>query len=268
MPCRTLIIFDFSGTLSLDAVAFGAPETLMRHLAESGLVRYGIDSPGTYWKTIAGPSWSSAAVGPLGLTGAIVRQIEQRAGSIDRQGQIAAAAFTAAYLGACRVHAGWLDLLRALAREGAATVVIATDHYAEATAAIVSHLTDEGIPARALTRPAGTHTLWVANSADLGHLKAEMGFWAAVRAAVGPMDSGGILLVDDFGANETAGSDYSRSEAVPGRRKETAARLAAVFEAPPRIFQFFVSDPAAADAAVARSVATVTAFLKERRAMP
>ena len=57
----TLVIFDYSGTLSLGAVEFGRPDSLEQHLAESGLAEIGIDTADRYWQDVVNPTWPEAS---------------------------------------------------------------------------------------------------------------------------------------------------------------------------------------------------------------
>jgi len=57
----TLLIFDYSGTLSLEAPRFGQPENLPRALAETGLAALGVTSPEIFWGQIVNPPGSRGA---------------------------------------------------------------------------------------------------------------------------------------------------------------------------------------------------------------
>ncbi len=52
-----LIVFDFSGTLSLTAVEFGKSEKLVPVLEKSGLVKLGVASEAFFWDEIVYPTW-------------------------------------------------------------------------------------------------------------------------------------------------------------------------------------------------------------------
>jgi len=114
-------------------------------------------------------------------------------------------------------------------------LVVASDHYAEATAHIVSELERLGLEARPVTEPAPGSIL-VATSADLGSRKQSPEFWKAVQTAIGPVDS--VAVVDDFGANEHSDDPYGAEEEVAERREATVRVLGQVFEAPVDVFEF------------------------------
>ncbi len=60
-----MIIFDWSGTLSPEAVRFGEDENLKRELELSGLAALGVATPRTFWKEIVTPTWEEWECGFL-----------------------------------------------------------------------------------------------------------------------------------------------------------------------------------------------------------
>ena len=66
MLAKKLIIFDYSGTLSLESTLFGRPDYLMKQLKESGLMDLGVTSPTIFWEQIVNPTWAAAGM-PLPL---------------------------------------------------------------------------------------------------------------------------------------------------------------------------------------------------------
>jgi hypothetical protein len=66
MTVNKLIIFDYSGTLSLESTLFARPEYLMKQLTESGLMELGVSNPDVFWNEIVNPSWLEGSTTPVG----------------------------------------------------------------------------------------------------------------------------------------------------------------------------------------------------------
>ena len=138
---------------------------------------------------------------------------------------------------------GWVSTLAAVSAHPDTAALVATDHYAEATAAVMGHLRGLGIPAIPVksARTADLqHSFLIANSADIGYHKANPLFWQKLRARLGPVQPVGILLIDDFGANEADRSSYAAADAVCLRKEKTVAVLEQVFSAPVTALPFVV----------------------------
>jgi hypothetical protein len=159
MPSDRLIVFDYSGTLSLAAPRFAWPDNLVRTLAETGLADLGVATPEVFWNEIVGPTWVAGSTTQAGYGKVMAERIAALrptpAAEQERIGT-AAARFVAAYLKESPIDPRWRPLLHRLAGEGSSRQVIATDHYAEATAAIVGHLQALDIQATALSWTGGT----------------------------------------------------------------------------------------------------------------
>ena len=85
---RKLIIFDYSGTLSLESTMFGRPDYLMKQLRESGLADLGVTSPDIFWKEIVNPTWVEGSTTQVGYK----KIIEDRISAIlDRNMSVATA---------------------------------------------------------------------------------------------------------------------------------------------------------------------------------
>ena len=231
MTSRRLVVLDFSGTLSPGATGFAEPETLEAALRSSGLAGLGVTRD-IFWDAVA-QTWEQASTTGVGyarsMAGAMADRLGVEVGSIIG----AARSFTAAYLAASTVAAEWETGLRELVSR--CRLVVASDHYAEATAHIVSELERLGLEARPVTEPAPGSIL-VATSPDLGSRKQAPEFWKAVHSAIGPVDS--LAVVDDFGANEHSDDPYGAEEEVAERREATVRVLGQVFEAPVDVFEF------------------------------
>jgi hypothetical protein len=121
--------------------------------------------------------------------------------------------------------------------------VIATDHYAEATGAILHFLRTWEIPATPLATSPDTilpGRVIVANSADLGVHKADRRFWEILRKRLELDRLRHILLIDDFGVNEQKDDLYADLQKVEKRRQQTIALLKAVFPADVQDFFFTI----------------------------
>jgi hypothetical protein len=233
----TLVIIDYSGTLSTGSVVFGRPERLRRELHLSGLAEFGVGEADVYWERIVTPTWVQGSTSPIGyriVMQEAVAAMQPEPLTDDVAARIAAAVdvFVHSYLQHSRIDERWRPLLLGLSRNTGARVVIATDHYVEATAAILQYLGEWRIGAVAaweLWEPPRPGSFLVANSADLGVNKAEADFWDIVKRSLAPESYRAILVVDDFGCNEQPDDRYAQPERVARRRESMVARLAGVF---------------------------------------
>ncbi|OPY89277.1 MAG: hypothetical protein A4E72_01167 [Syntrophus sp. PtaU1.Bin208] len=245
-----LILFDYSGTLSLQAVLFGQGDSLRSALEQSGLARLGV-TPSRFWEEIVNPTWEEGSTTRTGYRQVMRRCLLegtgfQKAGTgpgsfSDLEGAVAD--FVNSYLAASRMEEAWRPLLQGLPNMRDLCTVIATDHYAEATPAILGYLADWSIPALAAKEAFGTAqpaALIVANSADLGAHKDSLSFWQPLKSGLGLHELKDILLVDDFGYNEQADDAYGDRKRVERRQDKTARLLREVFSVEPRIFPFFL----------------------------
>lgn len=244
-----LIIFDYSGTLSLEAPLFARPENLVRALRETGLAALGIDTPELFWQEIVGPTWVEGSTTQAGYARVMARRLTElpsASGIPPSRIETAAAGFVDAYLGHSRIDPLWRPVLTRLNRQAGSLQIVATDHYAEATAAIIGHLNALAIPALPVGRgvETGPAAFYVANSADLGVWKADRRFWEIVKDHLPAKAFRGILVVDDFGRNEEAGDRYGLLAKVTVRQEKTLAVLRGVFEAEVDIFPFFLGGEA------------------------
>ena len=169
------VVFDYSGTLSPDAVAFARNDVLVEEFRRSGLAEFGVAAPENFWDRLVNPTWDEGSRGTIGYRRLLVREISA-AWSAERKSTAlpaldrAASAFVTRYLQCSGIDSSWHPLLRALYDHPRVVVVVATDHYAEATTAIRMHFDLLGMKAASLNAAAaGTwHRLLIANSADLG----------------------------------------------------------------------------------------------------
>jgi len=240
---QTLAIFDYSGTLSLDAVEFGRPDSLQQHLEKSGLAGIGIDTPDRYWQAVVNPTWPLAGTTAEAFSSIAADCIQKLAGPGTRPTVIRAAAgkFVEAYLRRSVIDARWRPLLVDIQQCPDTVGLIATDHYAEATAAIGSHLATLGIavaPTTGAESNDGGAGFIVANSADIGCLKADRRFWLTLQETRLDMPVKKVLLVDDFGSNEPDHSGYAQARRIETRIDATRQALGDVFEVKPQIIHF------------------------------
>ena len=221
MGAKHLVIFGYSGTLSLESVLFAEPERLEKELKLSGLHGLGVASPDVFWNKIVDFTWERGSTTGIGYK----RLLTERVAALQSEiydpalGEAIAAAagcFVDRYLEASRIHEAWHPLLRRIAVDAGMSIVVATDHYAEATREIVGHLKTIGIKARAALE-AGSAAFLVANSADLGVPKTDRRFWETVRTAPTLSEVRCVLLIDDFGFNEQAWDSYGARRKVEDR---------------------------------------------------
>lgn len=237
MNPEQLVIFDYSGTLSHEAVLFARPDSLMKHLHESGLFNLGIDSLDCFWREIVSPTWEEGSTTGIGYAGLIVKRLLELSpdrGSNASPHDLTAAAirFVTSYLSHSAPDQRWQPLLTKLVSHPHTCVIIATDHYAEATDYIIhflEHLEIPAKPVRELTRNAAGVVAVVANSANLGYPKMDRRFWEILKTQLTLQNIRRVLYVDDFGHNESEGDDYGSIAKVEARKEKTVAILRKVF---------------------------------------
>ncbi|MBW2557670.1 MAG: hypothetical protein JRD69_02330 [Deltaproteobacteria bacterium] len=208
-----LVIFDYSGTLSLDAVRFAEGDNLTGELEQSGLVGLGIADPETFWEEIVNPTWEEGSSTAIGYREVIFRRIKEVffPAVSDEEIRLSAARFVDSYLAHSPIDDRWHSILQKLSGDPSVVTVIATDHYAEATDYIVGFLKEMGIGTISLKEVSGATVspgFVVANSADMGAYKVDPAFWEMVRTGLKLGAIKSVLIVDDFGINEEAGDSY------------------------------------------------------------
>jgi len=232
-----LVIFDYSGTLSPDAVRFAEDDNLTEELERSGLAALGVADPETFWNETVNPTWEEGSTTPIGYREAIFRRIKEAFSPAvpDDQIRLSAARFIDSYLTHSPVDGLWRPILKKLGEQPSVITVIATDHYAEATGYIVRHLGEMGAGAMPLKDAPGASVsspFIVANSADMGAHKADRLFWETIKGPLGLDALRSVLIIDDFGFNEEAGDSYADRQKVDGRKGATLALLEGVFGVP------------------------------------
>lgn len=257
---HTLVIFDYSGTLSLGAVDFGRPGQLERHLAASGLAGIGIDTIDRYWQAVVKPTWAIASTTRESFQSLAVARIREMdiPGAEPRSIESAVAGFIDAYMRHSDIDARWQPLLADIQQRPDVLGLIATDHYAEATNAILSHLAALGIAAATaavVKGPPGRTAFRVANSADIGSLKADVRFWAALKKTCLPMPLNKIIMVDDFGSNEQDQSGYADTGRIEARLAATCQVVGRTFGREPQVVHYLAGeDPGSTIAATIETV--------------
>jgi hypothetical protein len=257
-------VFDYSGTLSLEAVAFAKNDALERQLLLSGLADFGVASPEVFWNTVVAPTWEKGSRTPIGYRRLMVSKISEEWTASRKDASLAAldraaGIFVAKYFSHSRIDPSWRPLLRELYNHPLITTVVATDHYAEATEAIKSQFQD--MQMKAVSLPAGTGAgarvramdrvraaaaesggcIFIANSADLGYHKDQEEFWVRVREQTSWKPGDRLLLVDDFGANEVADDHYGQEAKVAARQQRTTELLTKVFDGRVEVMPFILS---------------------------
>jgi len=247
---RKLIIFDYSGTLSLESTLFGRPDYLMKQLKERGLMDLGVTSPSIFWEQIVNPTWVEGSTTQAGYK----KVMEDRISAILYQNMSivscvkisdAASLFVDTYLSHSRIDGRWQPVLDKFNRHPSVRAIIATDHYAEATGYILQFLEElhiQAVPARVAMSTTGSTSVIVANSADLGFHKDDLRFWEILRNGLNLDEVRHILLIDDFGYNEQKENSYSTPEKVEQRKRDTVRLLQEVFSAEVQAVPFIIED--------------------------
>jgi hypothetical protein len=260
---KILLIFDYSGTLSLEAPRFGQPANLMRALVESGLFSLGVTTPEIFWEEIVGPTWiegSTTAIGYKRVMAERIAALGLAPGATGADITAAASRFVDRYLDHSRIDPHWRPLLEKLAGYPGAAVVIATDHYAEATETIIRYLHSWDISARKAKEGAGENR-WlslfsVANSADIGFWKADRRFWEVLKSRFSLETVRSVLIIDDFGFNEEQGDSYGEWARIEARQEKTFTVLGEVFQAGVEVIPFFLKGREREDAPALRIAET------------
>ncbi len=241
-----LVIFDYSGTLSTDAVRFGENDRLTETLKRSGLTELGIADTKVFWEEIVNPSWEEGSTASIGYVEVITRQVKNKFSPAVQDGRIRQSAerFVDSYLTFSRINGLWRTTLEDLDKNTSVITVIATDHYAEATGYIIGFLEEMGAAATSLTGTPGatsSRKFIVANSADMGFHKADPGFWEKIKSVLNLNAITSVLIIDDFGANEKAEDTYADQHKVDKRKHATVDLLKSVFSVPVYVIPFVLS---------------------------
>lgn len=256
-----LIIFDYSGTLSLEAAAFSRSDNLIGHLQKSGLFELGVDNAALFWE-IVNATWEKGSTTRLGYKAVMQKRIAELfpQKAILGQAEIfrSVANFVDAYLDNSRIDEHWRLILQKLFLDKTVDVIIATDHYAEATEAIINHLARWDIQAVPLAA-ANQSNFVVANSADIGRHKAQQQFWQIVKNAL-RQNYNSVLLIDDFGQNEQPDDAYGDSTKINERRQMTVNILRTIFAADLESISFAVKGEQATEM-IAETSAIIDRFL-------
>ncbi len=239
-----LVIFDFSGTLSLGAVLFGKDKTIIQALKNSGLKDLGIEEPARFWTELVEPTWEEGSTTTMGYVEVLTMQAKQllRGGENSPNPsdiRKAVSHFVNAYFSHSRIDPRWEPAFQFLSNRTDTDTVIATDHYAEATEHIIGELYKIDLKAAPLEQALRHEKFFVANSADLGYHKSTRDFWVKLKDYLGQGLYDQILLVDDFGFNEQEDFYGGKTKSLDRQRKVTTM-LKAVFEIEPNVFPFFI----------------------------
>jgi len=236
-----VVIFDWSGTLSPDAVRFAEDGNLRRELQRSGLAALGAATPETFWNGIVNPTWEEGSTTAAGYAEMIVQRIRAVFSPAvpDDRIRASAARFVDSYLTHSAIDGRWRPVLQQLGEDPSVVTIIATDHYAEATGYLVRFLGEMNIPAVPLKDTSDAPSPFVvANSADLGAHKADRAFWETIRNSLGLEAVRRVVVVDDFGFNEETGDSYGERQKVETRKEATLALLGGVFGVPASFVPF------------------------------
>jgi hypothetical protein len=274
-----LVIFDYSGTLSLEAPRFARSENLLEAFSASGLAALGVATPEVFWGRIVGPTWTEGSTTTIGYKRILAERIESLGhatrATIAEMAE-AASRFVDLYLAHSPIDPLWRPLLERLAGNPAAAVLIATDHYAEATEAIIHCLRSWNIPAQKAQQgadPFPPFPFLIANSADIGFWKEDRRFWEVLKLQLRPETIRSLLFIDDFGFNEEAGDCYGRRVRVAARQAKTLAILREAFHAEMEVITFFLDAEArdrqeALTGQIAETVRRIDLFLESTPCFP
>lgn len=239
-----LVILDFSGTLSLGAVLFARNQRIRSALRKSGFWALGLQRPSDLWEHVVDPTWEAGSTGAMTYAECLVAGLTALLPGADPQAVRAGAErFSAEYLNASRIDEGWDALLHELSADRRVLPLIATDHYREASAHLTRELSTLGLQGACLPdEPLAPQKpgVQVASSADLGCVKTKTLFWQRVRTALEPHLPEQILVVDDFGYNETSADQYAAREKVEFRRQRTVSLVTSVFGVSVAAFPFLL----------------------------
>lgn len=247
-----LVVLDFSGTLSPDAVRFAAPDRIVEELRRAGLWELGIDSTALFWEQVIDPSWHEGSTTTTSylavLSDAVAEVLRTRDRDVAREIiERCVGAFAVRYFACSTIAPQWRGYLTRVIGRGDTTVVVATDHYAEATAHIGAELATLGIASAPISDSLTDEPrVAVANSADLGCHKATARYWQAIGRTLGPHPVSCLVLIDDFGANEATGDTYADPAQVARRHAGASALLSEVFAVDPDVYPFTLPPEATA----------------------
>ncbi len=241
-----IVIFDYSGTLSIESPRFARPENLIRALEESGLFSLGVTTPEIFWEKIVNPTWFEGSTTAIGYKRIMAERIEAlglASGTAAAEIRAAASRFVDGFLYHSRIDPHWRPLLERLTGHSGAAVIVATDHYAELTGTIIRYLSAWNIPA---LKAAGEEAdprfpFLVANSSDIGFWKTDLRFWEVLRSQFPPATIRSVLIIDDFGFNEDKGDRYGERSGIEMRREKTTAVLEDVFQACIEVVPFYLN---------------------------
>lgn len=257
MTTQHLLVLDFSGVLSLEAVRFGAPDRLEQALRQSGLWDVGVTVE-RYWNDLVKPTWdigSTTRTPYVHLAAQRITTPHLPNDDVLRRTE----RFVQAYLEASVIDPAWRMLFEALHAEEHVTILVATDHYAETTDHIARQIAVMGWRTIALRtdetgqvfrqppqvsqgNPKISRPILIANSADLGAHKEKPLFWERVYAGLAT-HLHQALVIDDFGANENLLDFYADLDRVNRRQRQTIDAIRRAFGVPVQVLPFILDRP-------------------------
>ena len=251
-----LVILDFSGTLSLGAAVFGRSANLEQALRDTGFSALGLADPDAFWQDVIDPTWKQGGTGKLTYTACLIDGVRRALPHLDPKTLSQAAdRFTAAYYARSTIDDAWQPALREWTRSDGVVPLVATDNYREATPTLVDELRRMGLKGMPVLDEAWnpeSFAVAIANSADLGCVKSTTSFWSAAREALGSYAPSDIVLIDDFGCNETSHDAYAARDTIAPRQQRTTSLLQEVFGIECRTVPFTLGAAARAGAAAGR----------------
>jgi hypothetical protein len=242
----TLVIIDYSGTLSLKAPLFGREELLIDELKKTGFTEFGIRNGSDFWDLIINPTWETASTSSIGYSQVIFEQvckIRQIQPGSKSEGAIQKAArrLIGDYYAYAAIAPEWENLFKGLDKCPGVMVTVATDHYTETSVHILRQLESLGSTGCPALQTGSNSAVKVANSADLGFPKGQKGFWERLKAVQDLKSITNVVVLEDFGFNEEPTDIYAQEKTPLQRSKDLTVTLTDVFNAPVSTFQFFLT---------------------------
>lgn len=204
---KHLFFMDYSGTLSLKSSRFANNHHLRQELHRSGLAELGIHTTEDFWNELVNPSWERGSLTQRGYYGVLLDRMNFFAPETPIENEEAVRRFSRSYFNSFEIVPEWVKPLRTWIERGD-RIVIATDHYAEATEAIIRSFSEIGLKAAPL-QDMSDDCIVVANSADIEKWKSTKDFWIILRSFLHQEKADEVTIIDDFGSFELMDDLYS-----------------------------------------------------------
>lgn len=248
-PPTKMVVFDYSGTLSLDAALFGKTDHLIQELKRSGLWQLGLNSLEIFWREILNPTWQEGSTSAKSYKQLMMERVAQFLDAQDDKIsentiKSCVSKFVDGYLDHSQIAPEWKPLLSQFLASSDIIVVVATDHYLEVTEHIFNQLKGLGIDSISALKVKGVlhdhHKVFIANSADFGCRKSNREFWKKLKETLQIQTLSHLVLLDDFVSNERKGDRYVDQKEITTRMNNIIELLSTVFVARIEVFPFIL----------------------------